>query len=159
MLQRILSQVDTRCVGNSCQDHKGKCSLSLEGLSDEEYALLTMDDPGAPTSPSATRCDFLFFGCVQGNDQFWGCPVKLTAGLGKSSTTIIKQIQAGALLIDGLVPADLDIQFVPIVACPLRKHRRNEYRKRGNAVSFRGGSYRVHAVDCFSRMVDALVRP
>ena len=158
MLQRILSQVDTRCVGNSCQDHEGKCSLSLEGLSDEEYVLLAMDGPGSPASPLATRCDFLFFGCVQNNDHFWGCPVELTAGHSKSSTTIIKQLQAGALLIDGLVPADLDIQFVPIVACPFRKHRRNEYRKRKNAVSFRGGSYLVHAVDCSSRMVDALAR-
>jgi len=150
--------VDPRCICNSCQDHEGKCSLSLEGLSDEEYVLLAMDGPGSPTSQSATRCDFLFFGCVQVDDQCWGCPVELTAGLRKSSTTIIKQLQAGALLIDGLVPADLDIQFVPIVACPFRKHRRNEYRKRKNAVSFRDRSYRVHPVDCSSRMVDALAR-
>lgn len=158
MLQRILSQVDIRCICNSCQDHEGKCSLSLEGLSNEEYVLLAMDGPGSPASQLATRCDFLFFGCVQSDDQFWSCPVELTAGLRKSSTTVIKQLQAGARLIDGLVPADLDIQFVPIVACPFRKHRRNEYRKRENAVSFRCGSYLVHAVNCSSRMVDALAR-
>lgn len=158
MLQRILSQVDARCVCNSCQDDNGTCSLSLEGLSDEEYVLLAMDGPGSPASQLATRCDFLFFGCAQSDDQFWGCPVELTASLRKSSTTIIKQLQAGTLLIDGLVPADQDIQFVPIVACPFRKHRRNEYRKRRNAVSFRSGSYLVHAVECCSRMVDALAR-
>ena len=158
MLQRILSQVDARCVCNSCQDHEETCSLSLEGLSDEEYVLLSMDGPGSPASQLATRCDFLFFRCVQSDDSYWGCPVELTAGLSKSSTTIIKQLQAGALLIDSLVPADLDIQFVPIVACPFRKHRRNEYRKRENAVSFRSGSYLVHAVNCSSRMVDALAR-
>ncbi|MCY3660771.1 MAG: hypothetical protein OXG36_17340 [Caldilineaceae bacterium] len=104
------------------------------------------------------QVDFLFFGCTQNDDQFRGCPVELTAGLSKSSTTIINQLRAGALLIDGLVPADQDIQFVPIVACPFRKHRRNEYRKRRNAVSFRSGSYLVHAVECCSRMVDALAR-
>ena len=159
MLQKILSQVDTRCICNSCQDHEGRCTLSLEGLSDEEYVLLAMDGPGSPASPLATRCDFLFFRCVQSDDQSWGCPVELTAGLSKSSTTIIKQLQAGAEVIHDLVPADWDIQFVPIVACPFRKHRRNEYRKRENAISFRDGSYLVHAVDCSSRMVDALVYP
>lgn len=156
MLQGILSQVNARCVCNLCQDHEGKCSLSLDELCDKEYILLTMDGPGSPVPQSAIRCDFLFFRCTQGDEQCWGCPVELTAGLRKSSTTIIKQLQAGALLIDGLVPADLDIQFVPIVACPFRKHRRNEYRKRENAISFRSRSFPVHAVDCSSRMVDAL---
>lgn len=134
------------------------CSLSLEGLSDEEYLLLSMDGPGSPASQLETRCDFLFFRCVQHDDQFWGCPIELTAGRSKSSTTIIKQLRVGAQLIDDLVSVDLDIQFIPIVACPFRKHRRNEYRKRENAVSFRSGSYLVRAVDCCSRMVDALAR-
>lgn len=158
MLQKILSQVDARCVCNSCQDHEGTCSLSMEGLSDKEYVLLTMDGPGSPVSQLATKCDFLFFRHDRSDEQCWGCPVELTAGLSKSSTKIINQLRAGALLIDGLVPTEQDIQFVPIVACPFRKHRRNEYRKRRNAVSFRSGSYLVHAVECCSRMVDALAR-
>lgn len=156
MLHTILSQVDARCVCNSCQDHEGKCSLSLEELCDKEYILLTMDGPGSPVSKLAIRCDFLFFRYVKNDDQYWGCPVELTAGLSKSSTTIINQLRAGALLINALAPPNYEIQFVPIVACPFRKHRRNEYRKRGNAVSFRGRSYPVRAVNCCSRMVDAL---
>ena len=155
-LQWILSRVDGRCVRTACQDQAGKCSLSMERLEVADYLLLAMDGPGAPASQSRTRCDFLFFGRIPGQEHFWGCPVELTVGLRKSSRRIIEQLRAGTRLIEDLIPVDWEVRFVPIVACPFRKHRRNEYRRRTNAIAFRGRAILVHAVDCSSRMADVL---
>lgn len=155
-LQCILSQVDCRCVRSVCEDDDGKCSLSLEETSD--YLLLSMDGEGSPVPHGETKCDFLFFGSIQGYDYFWACPVELTVGLRKPWTRIIRQLRAGARLLNDLVPVDWEVQFVPIIAGPIRRAHLDQYRQRDNFVCFQDSAVPVRSVECSSRISDVLTR-
>ena len=155
-LQCILSQVDHRCVRYACVDDDGKCSLSLEETSD--FLLLSMDGEGSPAPYGKTKCDFLFFGGIQGYEHFWACPVELTVGLRKPWTKIVSQLQAGARLINDLVPVDWKVEFVPIIVGPIRWIHLDQYRQHSNFICFRDSAVPVRSVECSGRLSDVLTR-
>ena len=155
VLKHIASNVDCDCIRRVCEDNL--CSLSLEGLDPNQYILIKTDDPKAPLYLGTTRhCDFLFIGRKLDSEQFWVSPVELTTGVRKSSTLIVEQLRAGATIADSLIPLAQDLEFVPIAAGPFKKDKRAQMRRACNMIHFRTFRTFLTAVDCGSKLHEAL---
>lgn len=152
LLNQILAKVHPNCVSTVCED--AGCSLSLRGLDPTSYALVAMDCPHLPLSPTQARCDFLFFGQIPGSELFCVSPIELTVGHRKTWIEVRNQLIAGGELAERLVPEDQDVQFAPIAAGPFKRIKQDRIRRL--TIPFRDGTYFPATVRCESEFLDAL---
>ena len=110
LLQSVRSQVDSRTVAHRCS--KEGCKVSLKGTP-QPHLVLDLDRPGSPLGQSEVRCDYLLVG-EHGGRSDWVVALELKRG--KVRAGVANQLQAGANVLDTLVPQQADIDFTPVVA-------------------------------------------
>ena len=83
-----------------------------------------MDNCESLVSKNETRCDFLFIGENKSRD--WVVPLELKKGQ-PTVREIVPQLQAGALIADGIVPRNAIVKFRPVAAYggELKRHQLN----------------------------------
>ena len=109
-LQSVRSQVDSRMVAHRCS--KEGCKVPLQGAP-QPHLVLDLDRPGSPLGKSETRCDYLLVG-EYGGQSGWAVALELKRG--KVHAEVANQLQAGADVVDALVPQQADVGFTPVVA-------------------------------------------
>lgn len=152
LLKRILETVHPECLTSVCED--SGCSLSLQGLEPDKFALLDLDCAQMPELQAETRCDFLFFGWIPSVDRFVVGPIELTRGSRKPWTEVRDQLSAGARLAEGLLPEGREVYFAPVAAGPFKQFK--EERIRSLTIPFRDGTFFPAAVRCESDLLEAL---
>lgn len=118
---------------------------------------MDMDSSSAPVSQTEQRCDYVFFGKVEGTTD-WVIPIELKEG-GVDASKVALQLQTGADVADKILTsvAKGKVSFLPIVASgKLSKHEDIELRKERNKVRFRDTRAVITRIRCKSSLSDAL---
>ena len=115
------------------------------------YILVDLD---CLLSPDVPKCDFI---CVSDHGGLVAV-VELKSG-GISATDVVKQLQAGADVVDRLVCRRSRVQLRPILASGnLHKKERNDLRRKNSRINLRGANEFVQRIRCGDPLVDALRR-
>lgn len=128
------------CIEKRC--NKDKCSVSLEGMSDNRLIIDTEHEESLGFSDAGKKCDYLFI-CKPSDNEIWVAPMEFKAGRGSSASTIADQLQSGARVAELLIPSQAlgnhNVRFRPVlVHKKLKIHQRNSLEKK----KVRLGKYR-----------------
>ena len=146
LVDAVRSRVSDRCCVAKCS--KKGCSVPLPKEL-RPFVVIDMDHCDSPTAKSGKRCDFIFV------SQRWVAPMELKKGKANASE-IVPQLQAGASVVDELVPDDATVDFRPVAAYGggLHKHERNAFRKK--RIRFRQQREIVRLIRCGAPLPHAL---
>ena len=145
-----------QCVKGQCR--KGKCSVSLQGMSSQSYAI-DMDHPKAPVGRHETRCDFLVVGGLSNSGDEWIAPLELKEG-DVSASEVARQLQAGADIAHSLVPTGAQVSFRPVVASgKFHKAQQIRLRRNSNKICFRGQRFSAVRISCGDPLAPKLKQP
>ena len=149
-LVRLVKQsIDSECLDTKCS--KEGCALSLDGLQ-EPFLLIDMDHEKAPTgSQGEKKCDYIFIGEVGA----WLAPMELKRGKLRASR-VVRQLQAGAVAAERLVPIREQTAFCPIAAYGGKAHRNEIATLRNSSIRFRSKKVGIVLVKCGSSLANAL---
>ena len=141
----VLQRIADRCLVDGID--KGGCKASLTDAP-PDHAVVDLDAPGAPLGPTRVRCDYLFFA-----DPNLVAPIEIK----NSEPNVVraaKQLQAGADVVDELIPGDRKIVCRPVlVSKSLRRKKQNELRQA--VVRFRGRKEKVRRIACGDPLTEA----
>ena len=111
---------------------KGACRIPIPDHM-EPFRLIDMDHPEAPTGGKGARCDFLFIG----SHRNLVAPMEFKRGSPKAGS-VLKQLQAGAQIADGLIPRNMKgVAFRPVVVYGGQMRKCQIRAIRSGRVSFR----------------------
>lgn len=151
LVDEVRGQLSSKCITNRIG--KRRCSLNLDRVPTNRL-IVDLDKQGAPIGLHEQRCDYLFFAeAVSEND--WVAPIELKSG-GFNATKVEGQLRSGARAIESLVPRQMRVRLVPIVAGTCRKAERQRLRLR--KVIFRGTATRIKLRPCNSPLAAAFDR-
>lgn len=153
IVELVAQTVDHRCLSRRCSG--GNCSIQMP--KHQEWTLLDMDSSSAPVSQTEQRCDYVFFGQVEGVAD-WAIPIELKEG-DVDASKVALQLQAGADVAGKILRsvAKDKVRFLPIVASSKLSRRENiELKKERNKVRFRDTKAVITKVRCKSKLADAL---
>ena len=153
----VRAKVSEECLTTKCQNEGCKVSLPSNGRSPDRqrpYVVIDMDHSESPAQ-DGQRCDFLFIG--EYRNQEWVVPLELKRGKADASE-IVPQLQAGASVAEGIVPARASVKFQPVAAYggDLRRHQTNAFRNARNRIKFRQGRKPVRLIKCGTSLELAL---
>ena len=146
LLSSVRSQVAQSCiVSRRCKD---RCSVSLRG--DSRYRLvIDCDLPGSPFGPNDPKCDYLLFEETR-NRAGRAIPVELKSGRIRARD-VIEQLQAGATAVDNLIPRQVDVRLLPLLAYGnIPKGERATVNN--GMVRFRGDYERIKRIRCGAQL-------
>ena len=117
--------------------------------------VVDFDRPGSPLSTDATRCDYLL---VAEGEQARGWVAVLELKRGRlHADQVVRQLRAGAIAAEKLVPADEAFNFRPIAASgSTPKHERTKLRDKSKMVALHGIKEPVRLMSCGAPLVQAL---
>ena len=152
-VRTVRERTDQRCHATACREPG--CSLSLQ-RAPEPSVLLNLEHETAPVEANAPRCDYLFVGGDEREEE-WVAPVELTASAARVSK-FLPQLRAGAEIASQLLPRNLQVRFRPIAAYggELRRSERDNFLKRSNHIVFRNKPTPIRLVRCGSPLTKAL---
>lgn len=161
VVEAVKAAVNPLCITNSCCD--SGCCVLLQGIP-EPFVLVSLEHAAAPRHPNHSRhrnhphCDFLLIAGEDDNGGPWVAPIELTTG-NKSVELIVKQLRAGAEIVDRLLPSGVSFEFRPILAHDGRLNPIvfTELREMSNSVSLRSETELVELIRCRDLLADALV--
>ena len=132
LLDAVRARVSEKCLTTTCR--KKRCRVNLPNK-DHSFIVVDMDHAESPASNDETRCDFLFIGECNGKD--WVAPVEFKGS--PKARRVVRQLQAGASIADGMVPKRAEVEFKPVVVYynGLKSADRIAFRKKPNKVTFR----------------------
>ena len=142
----VRSKVSEQCCVTRCR--KEGCSVLLPDEL-QPFVVIDMDHSDSPKAESGKRCDFLFV------SPRWIAPMELKKGKANASE-IIPQIEAGASVLDELVPDDAMVDFRPTAAYggKLKKYEIDAFRKK--KIQFRKQREIVRLIRCGASLSQAL---
>ena len=144
LLSSVRSQVDQSCIVSRC--NKDRCSVSLEGDSSNRL-VVDCDLSGSPFGPNQTKCDYLLFEEAQ-NRASRAIPIELKSGRIRARD-VIEQLQAGATVVENLIPRQVDVRLLPLLAYGnIPKGERAAINN--GMVRFRGDPERIKRIRCGS---------
>ena len=154
IVELVTQSVDNQCLSRRCSG--GNCSIQMP-REHQEWILLDMDSTSAPVSQTGQRCDYVFFGKVEGAAD-WAIPIELKEG-GVDASKAALQLQTGADVAGKVLKSvgKDKVRFLPIVASSKLSRRENiELKKERNKVRFRDTRAVITRVRCKSKLADAL---
>lgn len=143
-MPRLLTAVRNR-VPESCLTtrlRKEGCSVTLQGTPSPRL-IIDFDKRGSPLRPDARRCDYLLLAEAP-EQQDLVRPIELKRGKFNLGD-VRSQLQAGAQVAETLIPSDLDVDFLPVVASGSVSSHERITRE---TVRFRGKSVRMVRIRC-----------
>ena len=111
LLPTVRNRVAESCLVSRCS--KNGCSVSLQSAS-RERLIIDCDLPGSPFGPNQTKCDYLLFEESQ-NSIGRAIPIELKSGRIRARD-VIEQLQAGAAAVENLIPRQVDVRLLPLLA-------------------------------------------
>ena len=142
LLSTVRNRIAQSCVVNRCR--KEGCSVSLPGDSSKRL-VIDCDLAGSPFGPNDPKCDYLLFEEFQ-NRPGRAIPVELKGGRIRARD-VIEQLQAGAAAVENLIPRQVDVQLLPLLAYGnIPKGERAAINN--GIVRFRGDSERIRRIRC-----------
>ena len=149
LLSAVRSQVAQSCIVTRC--NKDGCSVSLPGDS-RSRLVVDCDLAGSPFGPNQTKCDYLLFEEIQ-NRASRAIPIELKSGRIRARD-VINQLQAGAAAVDNLIPRQVDVRLLPLLAYgSIPKGERAAINN--GTVRFRGEPERISRIRCGSPLPKA----
>jgi len=109
-LQFVRSRIEPSTQARHCS--KQGCKVPLKDVP-QPRLVLDLDRPDSPFGQSEVRCDYLIVG--ESDDQT-GWAVALELKRGKVSAEVANQLQAGAKIMETLMPREANVDFTPVVA-------------------------------------------
>ncbi len=150
LVDSVRGKLDERCLVSRLK--KNGCKVKLKGAP-APRAIIDLDKPGSPLGQSRTRCDYLFVAEVE--DEWWVAPLELKKGQ-LHANEAIRQLQAGAIIADQLVPPEEPVKLHPVaVSGGMHKAERNTLRSKGR-VRFRGRTELIRLMSCGDSLVKVL---
>lgn len=153
LVASVRAQLDNRCVTRRETLRKQACSVSLAKMPGTRV-VADLDEPGAPLGQHETRCDYLVF--AEADDEHpitWVVPLELKARL--EIRKVAAQLQAGADAAGKLVADALEVGFVPVVACRLKKGQTKWLKGPKMRVRFKNRkSETFRVMGCGGKLVD-----
>lgn len=156
-LAEFINQVvDNRCTTRRCS--QGSCSVVMPKRRHQDWALIDMDSPNAPIGQHARRCDYIFFGRIEDEEE-WVIPIELKEGSADISE-VSPQLQAGSDVANSMLTSKVGFRFLPILASGrLDKLEKIELKKERNKVRFRNAQIIITRIKCHTSIVDASKYP
>lgn len=144
LLSAVRRKIDQSCIVNKCS--KDGCSVSL-GRDSRNRLVIDCDRSGSPFGSSQTRCDYLLFEEAQIRPGR-ATPIELKSGRIRAQD-VIEQLQAGAAAVENLIPTQVDVRLLPLLAYGnIPKGERAAINK--GIVRFRGEPERIERIRCGS---------
>ena len=144
LLSVVRSQVAQSCLVNRCR--KDGCSVSLQEASPDRL-VINCDLPGSPFGPNDPKCDYLLFEEAR-NRAGRAIPIELKSGRIRARD-VIEQLQAGATVVENLIPRQVDVRLLPLLAYGnIPKGERATINN--GLVRFRGDPERIKRIRCGS---------
>ena len=107
--------------------------------------VIDCDLPGSPFGPNDPKCDYLLFEESQ-NRPGRAIPIELKSGRIRARD-VIEQLQAGATAVENLIPRQVDVRLLPLLAYGnIPKGERAAINN--GIVRFRGASERIRRIRC-----------
>ena len=162
IVEAVIAKTESLCQTNCCED--SGCCMSLQDIP-EPYVLIYLEHDSAPRHRNHTRhrnhphCDFLLVAGEDENRGPWVAPVELTTG-NKDGDLMLRQLRAGADILDDLLPPDIHFRFRPILAHDGRLHQyviTDVIHQRSSFVEFRNESHPIELTRCGETLADSLV--
>ncbi len=139
-LAAVRSQVPESCL--TTRVSKEGCSVALREIPSPRL-VIDFDKRGSPLAPDARRCDYLLL-AETSNRQVMVRPIELKRGKFDLSD-VRSQLQAGAQAAETLIPQNLDVDFLPVLASGGVSTSERITRE---TVRFRGKPSRVTRIRC-----------
>ncbi len=131
------------------------CAVSLKGAP-RPNLIVDLDKPGAPLGPQDKRCDYLFF--ADGNEgPGWVVVLELKRG-SLSAGEIIRQLRAGAVAAEEIVPEDEPVNFRPVAVSGggTRKAEWKKLKDETAKIRFHGRPETVRFIGCGEQLTRVL---
>ena len=112
LVENVRDRLDDRCLVKGGLRKEG-CKVSLAGAPTPQL-VIDFDQPGAPLSQDATRCDYLFV-ADSADGVGWIAPLELKKGQLHAGDTA-RQLQSGASAAEKLVHPNQPVRFRPVAA-------------------------------------------
>ena len=154
IVKMLSDQLPVECQATKCSG--SGCSLELNNLP-KPYVLIDMDCKELE-HPAGNRCDFIFVSDedVINKKDAWVVPIELKSGI-LDPGQVIPQLRAGADFADTIMPPNIKVQFIPIVASGNTAHRPSELKEfRKYRVKFRQIRAYIKLAECGENLSDQL---
>ncbi len=124
---------------------KEGCRVSMANIPSERVVLDV--DLVVPTGRSGTnQCDFVLFYIDVAQNSLVGVPLELKGS--PDASKITKQLQAGAHIIDRLVPSTVKTDCVPVTFHRRKIHKAQLKKLKTSRVTFRGEEFPINTTRC-----------
>ena len=149
LVKAVRGRLPKKCFAGGMR--KKGCAVSLKGVP-RPNLIVDLDKPGAPLDPQDKRCDYLFF--ADGNEgSGWVVVLELKRG-SLSAGEIIRQLRAGAVAAEEIVPEDEPVNFRPVAVFGggIRMAERNELKKKNAKIRFHRHLEVVKLIQCGAQL-------
>lgn len=140
LLAAVRNKIPESCLTTRLR--KEGCSIAL-GNAPNPRLIVDFDKRGSPLALDARRCDYLLLAETSSSPDLVR-PIELKRGKFDLSDAR-SQLQAGAQAAETLIPQDLDVDFLPVIASGSVSTHERITRE---TVRFRDKSVRVTRVRC-----------
>ncbi len=150
----VMQGTNRACHARRCSN--SGCTLRLSGAP-RIRVLVNLEHHQAPASPQEPHCDYLFVADGGDGNSEWVAPIELTTGRA-DSRKFLRQLTAGAIIADRLLPRDIPLRFRPVAAYDgqMQRAERDNLLNPANRIRFRNQSELVRLVRCRSPLMKAL---
>lgn len=149
IVKALNNQLPVECQATKCSG--AGCSLELNNLP-KPYVLIDMDCKELKLTAS-NRCDYLFISNKE--RQCLVVPIELKSG-GLDASQVIKQLQAGSKFAASIMPQNIRVHFIPIVAHGGRSHPHELKKLRQQRIRFRQIQAQIKLTRCGRSLSDQL---
>jgi len=141
----VQNKIDPRCLAKG-RPRKEGCDVRMTDAPAPRL-VIDFDRPGSPAAGDDVRCDYLVI-AEDGDGEGLAVALELKRGQFRAKQTA-RQLQAGAVAVERLVPADRKIRFRPVaVSGRINKHGKAELKKPENRIAFRGHQEAIRRMSC-----------
>ena len=130
---------------NATSYTKEGCRVSMANLPSERVVLDV--DLAFPTGRTDTnQCDFVLFYIDFIQNSLVAVPMELKGSTDASK--IIRQLQAGARIVDRLVPKAVEVDCIPVTFHRRKIHKAQLKRLKTSRITFRGEEFPINTTRC-----------
>ncbi len=154
LVKRVSKSINKSCCVKSPLSKDG-CDIKMTGVPTPKL-IIDFDKCGSPLPSDQTRCDYFLIAEDQKNQFNWVALLELKSGR-LNSSKVIKQLRAGAVFVEKVVPNNETIKFVPIVVSSgIHKIERRKLKEKSNAIKLHGQKRYIRQIQCGSKLMTAL---
>ncbi len=153
LLESVRRVIDTGCLVKGGLNKDG-CKVVITNAPTPRL-IVDFDRPGSPLSADATRCDYLLV-AEDEHARGWVAVLELKRG-SLHADQVVRQLQAGAIVAEKIVPAGEAFKFRPLAASgSTPKHERTKLREKSKMIALHGIKEPVRLMSCGAPLVQAL---